>query len=247
MKRWMTAVMFLLFFLFSVQSSYAAHTIEIAVDSGNPPFMYEKDGKAEGIYPELIRAVFKKMGIPASVKPYPWKRALQMASKGKIGIGGIYKSAEREKIFDYSVPLFTEKLLVYVPRGRGFPFTGVHDLKGKVVGVLSGWSYGEDFDKARKDRLFKVEEVSSDDLNFRKLAMGRLDCCIAIELSGNIAMDATGTRAQVEVLDTPLSIKDTYLIFRKSTNRKALLDQFNAAVDAMRKDGSYNRIVNSFK
>jgi ABC-type amino acid transport substrate-binding protein len=108
--------------------------IVIAVDSGNAPFMYEKSGQAAGLYPDLLQEAFKRMGIAASIKAYPWKRALVLGERGEAGIGGIYKTDARVKIYDYSAPLFSEKILIYVKKGSGFEFNTVNDLKGKTLG-----------------------------------------------------------------------------------------------------------------
>jgi polar amino acid transport system substrate-binding protein len=155
----------------------------IAVDSGNAPFMYEKDNQAAGLYPLLIQDAFKRMSVAATVEAYPWKRALAMGESGEVGIGGIYKTETRLKIYDYSAPLFSEKLLIYVKKGNGFEFNSVNDLEGRTLGVMSGWSYGDTFDQAKAQGLFKVQEVSTDAANFEKLLLGRVDGVVAIELT----------------------------------------------------------------
>ena len=60
----------------------------------------------------------------------------------------IYKNNMRLNIFDYSDPLFEEHLAVYVKKGKGFSYTRLSDLRGKSIGLVRGWSYGEDFDAA---------------------------------------------------------------------------------------------------
>jgi len=217
--------------------------IIIAVDSGNAPFMYEKDNQAAGLYPLLLQDAFKRMGVPATVEAYPWKRALVMGESGEAGIGGIYKTELRLKIYDYSAPLFFEKLLIYVKKGNGFEFNTVNDLKGKTLGVMSGWSYGDIFDQAKAQGLFKVEEVSTDIANFEKLLLGRVDGVIAIELTAQQIISEKQYVGQIEVLATPLSINATYLVFAKSLQQTALLEKFNTVLAAMRQDGTYDLLV----
>jgi polar amino acid transport system substrate-binding protein len=220
--------------------------ILIALDRGNPPFMYEKEGKAAGLYPLLIEEVFKRIGEPVTVKPYPWKRALEMGENGEAGVGGIYKNTKRLEIFDYSDPIFEERLMVYVRKGESFDFDTVNDLKGKRIGVLSGWSYGDEFDIAKEQGLFEVEEVSDDRTNFEKLLLGRLDCVIAIDLGAGPILNEQRFFGQFVTLSTPLAVNETFLVFAKSTNQKELLERFNEMLTTMRLDGSFDTLVQNF-
>lgn len=217
--------------------------IVIAVDSGNAPFMYEKDGQAAGLYPDLLQEAFKRMGTTVSIKAYPWKRALALSERGEVGVGGIYKNDARLKIYDYSAPLFSEKILIYVKKGNGFEYKSVDDLKGKTIGVLSGWSYGDAFDQAKTQGSFKVEEVTNDNVNFEKLTLGRVDAVLAIELTAQQIISAKNYDGQVEALSTPLTISDTYLVFAKSAQQTALLEKFNSVLKAMQEDGTYDSLV----
>ena len=229
----------------SLFSQYASADgkITIAFDEANPPFMYANADKVAGVYPNLIETVFKKMGQPVELKTYPWKRALELGDKGEVGIGGIYKNEARLKIYDYSAPIFDEKLNIYVKKGNRFAFKNVSDLKNKSIGVIRGWSYGDDFDKGKKEQLFKVEENSSDELNFKKLLADRLDCVIAIEQSADSVISKLGSHNQVEALDIPLAVNPTYLVFAKQQNKQGIIEQFNKTLMTMKQDGSYQTLI----
>lgn len=215
----------------------------IAVDQGDPPFMYALSGKAEGIYPRLLQAVFERMGAPVEVKAFPWKRAFLLSKDGRVAIGGLYKTSERLEVFDYSAPLLVETLRIYVKKGSEFAFRDVADLKGKKVGIILGWSYGEAFDQAKADGVFQVEEVTAEELNFTKLVLGRVDCVIAPELSANILLAQHNFRERFIALPQPLTENATYLAIAKIAGKQALLEQFNAALEAMKADGTHDKIV----
>lgn len=95
MKPFILSAYFLVFF---VQTVFASETTFIAVDDANPPFMFQENGKAGGLYPALLQAIFSRMEVQAEIKAYPWKRALNIGEKGEVAIGGIYKTEERSKI-----------------------------------------------------------------------------------------------------------------------------------------------------
>ncbi len=217
----------------------------IVVDAYNPPNMYLHDDKAAGLYPLLLNAVFARMGEDIKVKALPWKRALAMGVQGRAGVGGIYKTKERLKTYDYSELVYNELLLVFVRRGSQFNFATMEDLKGKNIGVIMGWSYGIEFDQAKANGLFLVEAVNRDSLNFKKLSEGRLDCVVASNESALYEISRNNFD-NIVALDNPLLINPTYLAFAKQSDKTELLARFNKALKEMREEGEYKQLISEF-
>jgi polar amino acid transport system substrate-binding protein len=240
------AVIALIFFLITAFStSLFAQTVELAVDDSNPPFMYKNNATnaAAGLYPEMAKVFFKEIGVDVTVTPYPWKRTLQLSEEGRFGVIGIYINADRLKIYDYSEPIFGEKIVIYTQSDKSFSFKTVADLKGKKIGVLRGWSYGDDFDAARKQGDFTAEDNTSDEANLKKLQKGRLDCLVAIQESGDSLIKKFNMADKVTKLDPPLVVNSTYIVFPKSAKLQDILDKINVTVARMKQDGSYNTMV----
>lgn len=214
----------------------------IAIDNANPPFMYQQNNQPMGLYPLILHAVFARLGEPLSIQATPWKRALLRGAAGEVGIAGIYKNAERLQVFDYSAPIFEERLLLYVQRDKPILFRGIEDLHGRRIGVIRGWSYTDAFDQAARTGQIDAREGSSDEANLRKLASGRLDAVIAIELAGQRLLTHAGLE-QLEPLPQPLSINPTYLVFARQTGQQDLLQRFDQTLAAMRQDGSLQRLI----
>lgn len=214
-------------------------------DAANPPFMYGTAQHAEGLYPELIGAVFNQMDKPVGLSAKPWKRAIGELELGLAGVGGIYQTEERLKKYDYSDALFVERIAVYYHRDRPITYAALPDLYGKRVGVLLGWSYGDEFDQARKEGKIVVDEVPSDAQNFDKLARGRLDAVLAIEQVGaNLLRMSRNT----DILKSPvyLAEKSTHLALHKKMQATPLLADFNRSLREIRKNGTYGRILERF-
>jgi polar amino acid transport system substrate-binding protein len=215
----------------------------IAIDNANPPFMYQQNEQPLGLYPQMLQAIFARLGEPLLIQPMPWKRALLKGAAGEVGIGGIYRNTERIKVFDYSAPIFEERLLLYVPQDKPFAFDQISDLHDKRIGVIRGWSYTEDFDQAVREGRILAQPGSSDEANLRKLASGRLDAVVAIELAGQRLLHRPGLE-QLTALPKPLSINPTFLVFAKQANQDELLQRFNQVLQEMHEDGSLQRLVN---
>jgi polar amino acid transport system substrate-binding protein len=229
-----------------VACAVPAHSAEvIAFDEGNPPFMYTSNGKAAGVYPALIAEAFKRMNVDVEIQAVPWKRALEGLDRGINAVGGIYKNGDRLKKYDYSEKLFDEVITVYVQAGKGAAFKGIDSLKGKTVGVIRGWSYGDDFDEAVKNKVLTVEPVAGDSQNFHKLVESRLDGVLAIKESAAAEIASSGLADKIEALSPPMSSNPSFLAFAKSSNKTDLIAKFNAALADMHRDGSFDKIVSS--
>lgn len=216
----------------------------VVFDQSNPPFMYATaDGKPAGIYPAIVSEAFARMKRPAALEAVPWKRALAMAEQGQAGIAGLYANEARKATFAFSDPLYVEVLLVVQRKGGEFPFSGLGSLKGRKVGTLRGWSYGDDFDKARASGLFHVEEVDGDAQNMAKLLAGRIDAMIAVKEGAEAMLSASGAREKYVICPTPLSSNAAFLAFARRGPDAALLAQFNQALKGMRADGTLDKIV----
>jgi len=230
--------------ILGVAPSQARETV--VFDEADPPFMFVADGKPAGLYPVLVAEAARRAGIEVELASMPWKRALAEIDAGKAGVAGIYRNGERLKKYDFSDSLFDEVVLVYAPVGKGFAFAGLDSLRGKVVGVIRGWSYGDDFAAAVKSGTIATQEASGDAQNFGELANGRIDAVLSIRESGDAAIAAGGWTKRVLALDTPFAADSpTFIAFAKSTNKSAVLDSLNRALAAMHADGGYDAIVAS--
>lgn len=215
----------------------------VSVDSANPPFMYTLNGRPAGIYPALIAAAFERMGVAVEIDAVPWRRALGDLDHAEAGVAGLYKTSERLKKYDFSEKLLDEVIQLYVRDDDPFVFTGVASLKGRTVGVILGWSYGDEFDAARKAGLFKAEEVAGDGLNFHKLVTGRVDTVVAIREAAAAVLATEGLSPRVKTLAPNLSSSPSFLAFNKSAARGALLERFNAALGTLRTDGGFDLLI----
>jgi len=236
----------LAFAAFLIQASSGwTQPLRILFDQANPPFMYAADRKAVGIYPAIIAEAFARMGQPVVMEAVPWKRALISIDEGHAGVGGIYKTEERLHKYDYSDPLFEETLLVVVREGSSLKYEGIESLRGMVLGISRGWTYGDEFEAARKAGVFKVEEADGDGQNLEKLRAQRIDVILCVREAAFSAMAGTGTRDMFTVQEKPFSVNQAFLAFSKQTHMDRTLAEFNEALRAMHEDGTWDTIVTS--
>jgi polar amino acid transport system substrate-binding protein len=219
----------------------------VAVDEGNPPFSYESSTGTAGVYPALIRGLFRRINVPVTIQAMPWKRAAMMADTDGIGLCGLIKTERYEARYDFSAPLVALDMRIYVRRGKAFPYAGLESLRGRRLGVLRGWTYGDAFELARAQNWFDVEEASGDGLNIDKLINNRIDAALIPREAADLILSMSDAIGRVAPLDTPFLSESTYLAFAKSANKKPLIEALNGALAEMRADGSYDLLLDTLK
>lgn len=126
--------------------SWARTPIEVLIfcDAGYPPYSYEEDGEARGVYTEILRAAFARMpDYRVHIRPLPWARGLAELAEGRaLALYPPYYRPSERPWMDYSRPILREKLVVFMraevarklPDGR-FP----QAYRGLRIGQNSGF------------------------------------------------------------------------------------------------------------
>ncbi|ODN43284.1 substrate-binding periplasmic protein [Piscirickettsia litoralis] len=248
MKVLISLIMALVMSFFGLNSFAAKETVLLYTNYA--PFSYGSTKSPQGLYPELIKAIFFRMDDDLRIQVFPWKRTLSSAEQGKGFIAGIYKTPKREEIFNYSQPFYVEEVMVFVPTDSAININSSTDLsalKGKNVGLVAGFSYGSTVDAVVKAKLFKEQRANSDILNFKKLLKGRLDAVISAKLTGQTIIAKMKLGNKIKMINVPVNKGDVYIaVSKKLADKVAVLDRFNKAIESMKQDGSYNKFMEEF-
>jgi polar amino acid transport system substrate-binding protein len=205
--------------------------------------MYRAGDEAVGIYPALIRAIFRHAGINVDVVAVPWKRAIENLDANKGGAAGIYKNLERQKKYVFSEPIHIEQLMLYQRQSTFDNPTDIDDLRGQTVGVIRGWSYGDQIDDARKRGVFSASEATGDEQNFQMLALGRVDTVIAIGEAGDVWVKRLGLSDKVVRSKTPIRENPTYIVFNRASSTISTVTMINRSIEELRENGTLQRIA----
>ena len=219
----------------------------------NPPKAYLKNSEAKGFLVDITKWCMNEINYPYTIELYPWKRAYYNALKGKGGIIGLSKNSERLKIFDYSEPLFYGDLMLVVKKGKEFPFKTIDDLKGKVIGIGLGASYGDEFEKAVADGFFKISETVHKTSSLVMLKRERVDAVLIgpgkYGLWEVINESSKSFHLKIEdfsILPVPFKRDSKYLGVHKSLGMKGFLKEFNAAIEKGRNSGEIDKIIERY-
>jgi len=139
-----------------------------------PPLNYVENGVIVGPSVEIVKEIQKRLGNREQIQVYPWARAYQMALEDKnVVLFGMTYTKERKDKFKWVGPLATKRDILVAKKDSGIKINSLEDAKKvKRIGTLR--------DDTREHLLkshgfTNLEPVSDEQLNAKKLSIGRID------------------------------------------------------------------------
>lgn len=215
---------------------------EVLVFGGNisePPLgmTEEETGQSIGFVIDYINALSIQMGSSILIKPMVWSDALDALEKGETDLCDLIPSAEREKRFLFSKPLYNLKGIAVTLAGND-SIAKLTDLKGKVIGAQKGDIAIEVLRRFVAD--FTVKEVDDVEQALELLNEGKVDAVLGDEPVIWYYMKELSKVSRYKVIPQP--IYDESCVIAVPKGREDLRDSINRAIFELRRNGTLDRI-----
>ena len=213
----------------------------IGLDDNFPPMGFRND-KQElvGYDIDMAREAARRMGMEADFKPIDWSAKEAELNGRRVDAlwNGMTITGERKKNVAFTRPYMENHPIIVVTAAS--PIHAKADLAGKVVGVQDGSSAVEAVAKDPVSRQMKeVKKFGDNVAALMDLTTGRLDAVVVDEVVGRYY---TSRKAgQYRILSDNFGSEEYGVGLRKDD--KALLAKLDAALDAMKADGTAQKIA----
>ncbi len=201
---------------------------------------------------KLFSYLEQELNISFEIKAYPWPRAERHARDGDGLIFALPKSADRLRELRYSDAASSNTLWLVTRSDATFPFRSMADLRGKTVGAVRGYSYSDEFEIARNNKLFKVDEdIASRATRLQRLLLKRVDALLLYQPSGESPADIEAALAQfiqpylkelalppgvrLAVLPKPVQVENGMHFAIARSRDDGLIDRINTALARQRR------------
>lgn len=203
-----------------------------------PPFHFIADGKKAGFDVDIGNEIARRMGVKLEWETIDFRGIIAALKSGRVDLlTGMIYTPDRAKQMAFSTPYYVGGMAGAYPNGK--PISKPEDLVGKRVGVELG-SIGEKFVRERRDKLGPETNVTTYDSEFlglKDLTNGRLDAFV-----GNVA-----TMRYIMLKMPSFKISPIWAPRNQGVNTrlqdKDLLAEINKQLDAMKKDGTYEKLA----
>lgn len=218
--------------------AYAADTLNVGSYPSNPPFEYKTDsGSFEGFEVDIVNEAAKRAGLTTDIADYGFQALFAAISSKRIdaAISSITITPERLKSMSFTQPYYDSDMGVATTTAS--TVKGLDDLKGKVVGVLSG-STGEKWAKEQQAAkgFAEIKGYNTQQDVLLDLSAGRVDAVIS-DVPG--MQYAFKKMKGLEVRERIKTGEQYGLMMGKDS---PLLGKINDAITAMKKDGTLQKI-----
>lgn len=202
-----------------------------------PPTSMLIDGKPAGRQTDKVREILERLNVPYRIDLLPWKRAYVMAERGPLTcVYSTTRTPEREQTFKWVGPMVESDWVLMGRADRKLQLRTLEDARPLRIGTYNG----DARDEYLRNRGFHVDPANTDAANIDKLMLGRIDLwAIAMRPDADVARQLTqgGKLAPVLVFNHV----GLYLACHPSVP-DALIERMNATFEAMRRDGTLQRI-----
>lgn len=208
-----------------------------------PPASMQLGGQVVGRESDKIREMLERSGYAYRIDLLPWKRAYTLAQRDPFTcVYSTSRTPEREKLFKWIGPTDEAEWLLLGRAGRKFQLQTLDDARALRIGTYNG----DARDEFLRARGFNVDPAQVDASNPKKLLLDRIDLwAVGVRNNDLSALAQFGVPEQLVPVLTFHRVK-VYLACNPSVP-DAMVERMNAALYAMRKDGSFARLEKKYE
>lgn len=231
-------------------------TLQSASELDYPPFaIVRPDGTADGFSVELLKAVTEAVGLKVNITVGPWYKIKKELEDGALDLLPLVsRSAEREKVFDFSAPYLRMSSIAIFVRKNEQSIHDYIDLKNKEVMVMRGDSAHEYAARAKIcDKLILTETFEE---AMKRLSKGEHDAVIIQQLIGlqlikklgisNLINIRSSQETNLKPITKGVSEFEQKFCFAVKKGDNSLVELLNEGLAIVFANGTYDELYNKW-
>ena len=206
-----------------------------------PASVAETPGVDQGLVHEIVSEMAKRIGHTGLIEFLPWGEAQRIArTQPNIGILALTRTPERENQYRWLARIVTDDLILV--GGQGIDVSSLDKVKDRPVGVL-GRSGAEAL--LRERGFTRIKPQPEEWMNARLMQQRQIDAWLAPRLMVIYAMREVGGNLAALNFGEIVRSSEIYLAASKDLP-DAEVRKWEEAFEAVKADGSYQRIVDEY-
>ncbi|WP_162012177.1 ABC transporter substrate-binding protein/permease [Streptococcus sp. S784/96/1] len=235
---------FLSSFILFGRTNTSADTIDIVSDTAYAPFEFrDSDQVYKGIDVDIITEVAKRSNWDFNISYPGFDAAVNAVQAGQADalMAGTTITEARQKVFTFSDPYYDTKIVVYTRADQ--KVSSYKELSGKVVGVKNGTAAQAFLEKNKDKYNFTTKTFDTSDLMNNSLDTGFIVAAMDDQPVVEYAIKQ-GKNYAINIAGEPIG--SFGFAVKKGSEYEYLIKDFNTALAEMKKDGTYDIIMNKW-
>lgn len=213
-----------------------AGKVTFAMSGGYPPFNYYNDkNELVGFDVDVSKEVADRLGVEFEPITTEWSGIVEGLRSGAYDgiLGSMAVTEKRLEVVDFSTPYYYSGAQLVIGKDSNYKSTG--ELKGKVIGVVTGTTFEQDAEKlgAGEVKLYK-----DDNQTLLELHNGVVDAVITDRVVGVNAVNEG--KFNIKLLENPLRSEDIAVAIRQ--NDDSLREEIDRVLNEMHEDGTLTEL-----
>ena len=227
------------------------------------PYQYlKKEGERReltGLDVQLLReAIEGELGLELEQSQVSWSQHQQELQSGQRDVAsGAFRTANRERYAYISKPYRFEEISLYhrkrdsraetLLQGRGALLERLLNSTSRL-GLVKGYYYGPEIEAVIDNPRMqaRITWVNDHEANLANLQRGEVDLVPVDRLVGATVVWHRKWSDQLAASPQPIFRGSIHALFSKASTDPQLVTRFDRAIEAMKADGRYSRIVRNY-
>ena len=219
------------------------------------PYQYHnKSRELVGLDIDSFNAIMVEAKLNFTTAEIPWKTHLHFLKTGKMDVAmGASWTKERDEFAYFSHPYRKEIVKLFVKKGnaKNILLQSLSDLVGSqyMLGVESGYYYGEDYEKLINTTAFhtNISEVIDLEQNVTLLLKGHLDGFLVDPNTMQSFIKKYQMENEFEQHPIAIYSANIFIMLSKKSTDIKTLDKINNAIVTLTDNGELKRISTSWE
>ncbi|MEM8561971.1 MAG: transporter substrate-binding domain-containing protein [Pseudomonadota bacterium] len=202
----------------------------------------------QGLAMELVTHIFARAGYRIDNTIEPFFNALEDVTLGKADmLGAAWRDDARDERFIYSKPYLMNELVVIQRSDTSDRHYSLGAMSDSRIGLIQDYAYGVDFSELPGAELVYETNIAQ---NLKNLLDNKVDFVVGDRrvIAMAVAQSLSEYRDSFAVAAISLPPRALYVAGSRAVPRPAgLVNEFNAALAEVKRDGSYHQIIEKWQ
>lgn len=214
--------------------------------NASPPYSIKKGDSFNGVDDQILSklAAMECLTLDEQAIAPAGLIANVQSKRADAGAGGIYYTAQRAESLSLTVPMYRDGMALLSKKG----LSSLADLKGKKVGVIQGYLWNADLQKALGSGAVKLYQSSDGLMN--DLKNGRVDAGVFTNAEASYRLaQPVGKGLQSETFvpaqQVQASIAKSNVVLALSKGNTSLTNALNADIKSLVAEGAVAKALSS--
>ncbi len=221
-----------------------AEPLKILCENDPPNQFVASDGQLAGYTIEVVREIQRRIGGDEPIQLVPWARGWEwIRTQPNVVLFQMTRTGDRNASFKWVGPVLELAFGFYARADSPIRISSLDDArKAGAIGVYRDTERDQILTKAGFTNLDRTADATG---NFKKLMAGRIDLLAAsVETLDELAK-SVGFKADDVRLVYVFARNQTYIAMSREIP-DATVARWNAALDAMKRDGTFERLFRKY-